>query len=88
MGWEKEKEIIGVRKLYLTQEGNSQTKLYYSLLFFSTSLILITIKEEVPIYIGYIGGILFLFIIFLTELMQKKRKRKFNKLIKYIKDIK
>jgi uncharacterized membrane protein len=86
MDWKK--EIIDVRKLYLTQRENSQIKLHDSLLIFSTSLILAPLKEEIPGYFSYIGIVLFISVVFLFAFMNKNRKKNFNKIELYIKNIK
>lgn len=77
---EKQKELIEVKKLYLTQTENFENKIYYSLLIFSTSMIVFSLKNEIPNYYGFIGFILFIFVTLLFILLQRKRKNRFNKL--------
>lgn len=82
---DKQKELIETRKLYLTQTESFENKIYYSLLVFSTSMIIFSLKNEIPNYYGFIGFILFIFITLLFILLQKKRKNRFNKLESFIK---
>jgi len=78
---DKQKEALEIKKLFLTQIENFENKIYYSLLIFSTSIIILSLKSEISVYYSFVGFILFIFITLLFILLQKKRKDRFNKLL-------
>ena len=78
---DKQKEALEIKKLFLTQIENFENKIYYSLLIFSTSIIILSLKSEISVYYSFAGFILFIFITLLFILLQKKRKDRFNKLL-------
>ena len=87
---EKNKEIIEVRKKYLEQIEKFDSKVYFTLLSFSISMIILNIKF--PNFLGianlllYFGGALFVITILLLELvLDFRRKKLFNDLIREIK---
>ena len=79
---DKQKEIIELRKLYLMQCEKFETKVFFTSITSSFSLILLAVKEKVPYWWGI--SLLLFTLIFLDFILECWRKNNYNKLIKEI----
>ena len=78
----KNNEILQLKKLYLTQIENWESKFYYAILAFSISLIILAIQGKIPYWLGIV---LYLIVtLILGTLFKSLRTKKYNDLKKEI----
>lgn len=80
---DREKEIIEIRKLYLTQIEKFDSKIYFAFLTLSITLIVLHFTSNLSYWYGII--VFLITVLILEPILDNRRKKKTNELIEEIK---